>query len=78
MLTPNQLRWKPFDIPERPHDFIDGLASVASAGHPSQRNGLNILIYTFTNNSQNRAMYNSDGDFLIGTKLFIIVSDMIT
>ena len=75
-IIPNQLRWDPFLLPEitcENRDFVDGLATVASAGSPAMRNGLNILIYSFNNQMTKKALYNSDGDFLIGK----IIGDMI-
>ena len=66
--VPNQLRWNPFDLPSQnePRDFVDGMVLIASSGSPVSRNGLNILIYSFNTSMENRAFYNSDGDFLIG------------
>lgn len=29
---PNQLRWRPFDIPAEPLDFVQGIATVCGAG----------------------------------------------
>lgn len=73
LLLPNQLRWDPFELPELDQEinFIDGMATVASAGSPEMRNGLNILIYSFNHQMEKKAFYNSDGDFLIGTILTI-------
>ena len=65
---PNQLRWDPYDLPEENVnvDFVDGLILMASAGSPAMRNGLNVLNYSFNSSMNQRAFYNSDGDFLIG------------
>jgi homogentisate 1,2-dioxygenase len=30
--NPNQLRWKPFDIPSAPTDFIEGIITICGAG----------------------------------------------
>ncbi|CAG8579680.1 7133_t:CDS:10 [Paraglomus occultum] len=64
---PNQLRWSPFPLPadDNPVDFLDGLVTIAGAGDPTVRNGLAIHIYTCNKSMEKRAMYNSDGDFLI-------------
>ncbi|KAN0014682.1 hypothetical protein ACTFIU_001000 [Dictyostelium citrinum] len=65
-VDPNQLRWKPFPIAEdKPHDFVEGLITIAGAGHASVRHGLAIHIYTATKSMENKSFYNSDGDFLI-------------
>ena len=31
-LTPNQLRWQPFSVPEHPVDFVHGLTTVCMSG----------------------------------------------
>ncbi|KYR01117.1 homogentisate 1 [Tieghemostelium lacteum] len=62
---PNQLRWKPFPIPDQQHDFVEGLITIAGAGHPSVRHGIAIHIYTANKDMSSKCLYNSDGDFLI-------------
>ena len=70
LTLPNQLRWDPFELPEssETRDFVNGLALIAAAGSPAMRNGLNIFIYSFSGKMSEKALYNSDGDFLIGKK----------
>jgi len=64
--NPNQMRWKPFDIPKNDKvDWIDGLHTVAGAGDSKTRHGIAVHVYTCNSSMNNRAMYNSDGDFLI-------------
>lgn len=61
------MRWKPFDIPsDGIVDFVDGLHTVCGAGDPATRSGLAIHVYVCNASMENRAMQNSDGDFLIG------------
>ncbi|EMP33643.1 Homogentisate 1,2-dioxygenase [Chelonia mydas] len=77
---PNQLRWKPFEIPrasekklaveiprasEKKLDFVSGLHTLCGAGEPRSRNGIAIHIFTCNTSMINRCFYNSDGDFLI-------------
>lgn len=31
-LTPNQLRWQPFSVPEEPVDFAHGLTTICMSG----------------------------------------------
>jgi homogentisate 1,2-dioxygenase len=64
-VTPNQLRWSPFDIPTAPADFIEGWRSVCGSGSPSIRNGMGVHIYVANKDMKNKAFYNSDGDLLI-------------
>ncbi|XP_014744373.1 PREDICTED: homogentisate 1,2-dioxygenase isoform X1 [Sturnus vulgaris] len=65
---PNQLRWKPFEIPKAPQnkmDFVSGLHTLCGAGEPRGRNGIAIHIFVCNTSMINRCLYNSDGDFLI-------------
>lgn len=65
--NPNQLRWKPFDLPndDANVDFVEGLATVCGAGCPRTRNGVSIHIFSCNRSMEKKAFYNSDGDFLI-------------
>jgi len=66
--NPNQLRWKPYDIPlvkEEQLDFVQGLRTICGAGDPSLKNGLAIHIYLANISMQNKSFYNADGDLLI-------------
>jgi len=64
--NPNQMRWKPFDIPEKDKvDWVDGLHTVAGAGDSKTRHGIAVHVYACNSSMRDRAMYNSDGDFLI-------------
>lgn len=65
--NPAQLRWNPFEIPSASSkiDFVDGLSTVCGAGDARTRHGLAIHIYACNTSMNNRAFYNSDGDFLI-------------
>ncbi|XP_063699585.1 homogentisate 1,2-dioxygenase isoform X2 [Culicoides brevitarsis] len=64
--NPNQLRWKPFDMPTVGKvDFVEGLHTVAGAGDPKSRHGIAIHVFLCNASMENRAFYNSDGDFLI-------------
>ncbi|EDW63421.1 homogentisate 1,2-dioxygenase [Drosophila virilis] len=66
--NPNQMRWKPFDIPARDQKsltFVEGLHTVCGAGDIRARHGLAIHIYLCNVSMDDSAFYNSDGDFLI-------------
>ncbi|XP_026569154.1 homogentisate 1,2-dioxygenase [Pseudonaja textilis] len=65
---PNQLRWKPFEIPtifQKKLDFVTGLYTLCGAGEPKSGNGLAIHIFICNSSMINRCFCNSDGDFLI-------------
>lgn len=65
--SPNQFRWKPFDLPEKSInvDFVDGLSTICGAGDPKVRHGIAVHVYSCNASMVNRAFYNSDGDYLI-------------
>jgi len=66
--NPNQLRWKPFDIPSKSDaliDWVDGLKTVAGAGDPRSTSGVGILIYACNISMKDKCFYTSDGDLLI-------------
>lgn len=59
------MRWNPFDLPTTKTDFVDGLYTVCGSGDPRTKLGLAIHIYSCNSSMENRAISNSDGDFLI-------------
>ncbi|KAL3426643.1 homogentisate -dioxygenase [Phlyctema vagabunda] len=64
-ISPTQLAWLPFDIPEEKVDFIQGLKTIAGSGDPTLREGIATHVYTANANMPQKAFVNSDGDFLI-------------
>lgn len=65
VITPNQLRWRPFPIPDDPVDFVRGLVTICGAGSTSTKEGLAIHIYTASADMKDTCFANADGDFLI-------------
>ncbi|XP_781103.4 homogentisate 1,2-dioxygenase isoform X1 [Strongylocentrotus purpuratus] len=66
--NPNQLRWRPFDMPGEGAaevDFVQGLSTVCGAGDTRSRHGAAIHIYACNSSMSEKSFYNSDGDFLI-------------
>jgi len=66
--NPAQTRWNPFDIPKKNDgtvDFVQGLHTVCGAGDPKARHGIATHIFLCNSSMENKAMYNSDGDYLI-------------
>eukprot|EP00095_Tigriopus_kingsejongensis_P001822 maker-scaffold10_size831480-snap-gene-3.23 protein:Tk01822 transcript:maker-scaffold10_size831480-snap-gene-3.23-mRNA-1 annotation:"homogentisate -dioxygenase" len=63
--NPNQLRWKPFELPSKETDFVGGLHTLSGAGDPKARHGVAIHIYSCNTSMKDSCMYNADGDFLI-------------
>nr|XP_036228552.1 homogentisate 1,2-dioxygenase isoform X3 [Bactrocera oleae] len=63
--NPNQMRWKPFDIPLNDVNFVEGLHTICGSGNVHSHHGIAIHIYSCTTSMEKIAFYNSDGDFLI-------------
>jgi len=64
-VTPNQLRWAPFDMAQSEQDFVQGIHTLCGAGDPCTTYGAAIHVYTCNTSMKDRAFYNADGDFLI-------------
>lgn len=66
--NPNQLRWKPYPLPEPSdsRDFVQSLYTMCGAGDATMRNGIAIHNYACSAEMSKKCLYNSDGDFLIG------------
>ena len=65
VLTPNQLRWRAFDIGPEPVDFIDGLSTLATTGDARAQTGIGVHLYRANRSMQERFFYNADGELLI-------------
>ena len=62
---PNPLRWRPFDLPDSPTDFIDGLRTVVGCGDADAQTGVAALVYTANQSMARRALVNADGEMLL-------------
>ena len=62
---PNQLRWDPLPMPDRPTDFVDGLVTMAGNGDPAAQSGCGIHLYAANRSMDGRFFYNADGEMLI-------------
>lgn len=70
-LAPSQLSWRAFTIPGKNNpdvDFIQGIHTLGSSGHPNLREGIAYHIYAFNSGMPNKAFANIDGDLLICTQ----------
>ena len=63
--TPNQLRWDPLPIPEKPTDFVDGITTIAGNGAHFSQAGIAVHIYACNADMADRFFYNADGEMLI-------------
>jgi homogentisate 1,2-dioxygenase len=64
-LTPNQLRWDPLPLPQKPTDFVAGLMTMAGNGDAGASTGAAIHIYAANTPMRDRFFYNADGEMLI-------------
>jgi len=73
IVDPNQHRWQPEDIAQASADvdFVDGIKAMAGSGDAGH-SGLRIYTYVATKSMADRALYNSDGDFLIVPQLGVL------
>ncbi len=63
-VSPNQMRWDPISIPERPTDLIEGLVTMGGNGGPATQTGVAIHLYAANQSMQRRFFYNADGEML--------------
>jgi homogentisate 1,2-dioxygenase len=63
--SPQPLRWKPFEIPQQPADFIDGMHTVAANGDVDAQTGVAVHVYLCNRSMQRRAFVNADGEMLV-------------
>ncbi|CAL5222549.1 g4929 [Coccomyxa viridis] len=68
-LTPNQLRWQPFSVPEEPVDFAHGLTTICMSGSPASKQGYAMHMYAASTSMTDCSFCNADGDFLIVPQL---------
>ena len=62
---PTPLRWDPLPIDHQPHDFLDGLKTVASNGDNHAQFGLAMHLYSATLSMGRRYFQNNDGELLL-------------
>jgi len=64
--SPNQLRWDPIAIPEKPTNLIEGIFTIAGNGDTHSWSGLGVHLYA-CNTSMSKTktyFYNADGEML--------------
>ena len=62
---PAALRWDPQPVDTRPHDFVDGLQTVATNGDCHAQVGVGIHLYSANIGMGQRYFQNSDGELLL-------------
>ena len=62
---PDPLRWSPFDIPDAPLDFVDGLRTLVANGNADAQTGMAAHVYVANCSMSQRALVNADGEMLL-------------
>lgn len=68
-VPPDQLRWDPLPLPDRPVDFLEGLYTMAGNGGPEAMAGVGIHLYAANRDMQGRFFYDADGELLLVPQL---------
>jgi homogentisate 1,2-dioxygenase len=65
VLSPQQRRWSPLPVADAAsRDFLDGVFTLAGAGHALEGRGLSTSAYAFGKPMGDRFFYNSDGELV--------------
>ena len=62
---PNQLRWDPLPIPEKPTTFLEGIVTMGGNGDLTAHSGHAIHLYAANTSMTDTFFYNADGEMLI-------------
>ncbi len=62
---PNALRWSPFEIPQEPGDFVQGLATLAANGDPALQAGMAVHVYLANRSMVDRVFFDAEGELLV-------------
>jgi len=63
-ITPNQLRWDPLPMPDKPTDFLAGLQPMVTNAIPGERVGAIAYHYSFNAAMDGKYFYSADGEWL--------------
>ncbi len=64
-MTPEQLRWDPWPVPDAAQDFIDGMVTIAANGNAALQTGIGVQVYVANQSMARRYFYNADGEMLL-------------
>lgn len=62
---PNQMRWNPIPMPDKPTDFVEGIVTMGGSGDPAMQVGVGVHLYAANASMKGRYFYNADGEMLI-------------
>jgi homogentisate 1,2-dioxygenase len=76
--TPNQLRWDPLPVPEKPTTFVEGIHTMGGNGDYNTHAGHAIHVYVANTSMTDTFFYNADGEMLIVPQLgeMLILTEM--
>ena len=60
-----QLRWSPVPIPDKPLTFIQGIATMTTAGDANAQTGMAAHLFHATRSMENQYAFNADGEMMI-------------
>jgi homogentisate 1,2-dioxygenase len=66
---PHRMRWDPLPLPQKPADFVDGLATIAGSGDPAMQAGIAVHVYRASRSMTNRYFANADGEMMLVPQL---------
>ncbi|MGD8709119.1 MAG: homogentisate 1,2-dioxygenase, partial [Ectothiorhodospiraceae bacterium] len=64
-VDPTQMRWDPIPMPAEPHDFVEGLFTMAANGDPVTQAGCTVHLYACNRDMTERFFYDADGELLL-------------
>ncbi len=64
-LPPAPLRWDPLPLPDAPTSFLEGMATITTAGDAEAHSGMAAHVYRATRSMVDEYFYNADGELLI-------------
>jgi len=67
--SPNRLRWNPLPLPQKPTDFVEGLATIAGSGEPGAQTGVAVHVYRANRSMKGRTFSNADGELMLVPQL---------
>jgi homogentisate 1,2-dioxygenase len=66
---PHRMRWDPLPLPQKPTDFVDGLATIAGSGDAAAQAGIAVHVYRANRSMANRYFSNADGEMMFVPQL---------
>ena len=64
-LALGQLRWSPAPLPDKPTTFVEGIATMTTAGDALSQSGMAAHIYAFNKDMDDDYFFNADGELML-------------